>query len=790
MTLYMRLFRACSTSTTLTQIHGHLIVTGLYMDPLASTKLIESYAQMGPFESSRLVFDHFQNPDSFMWGVIVKCHVWNGFFQESISLYHRMIYKSAQISSFIYPSVLRACSAIGDFAFGQKVHGRIIKSGFVSDFVTDTSLLNMYGEMGRLDSARKVFDYMSVRDVVSWSSIISSYVQNGRASEGLHIFGQMMMESSEIDEVTMLSAAEACGELGLWRLARSLHGFVLRRNIQIVGALGTSLVAMYGKCGDMCSSEGLFTQAAFKNTSLWTAMISCYHQNGCYHEALRTFVEMQGSNVEPNAVTLMSTVCSCSRLGRLKEGKSIHGFVIRTAVDTENDLMGPALIDLYANCGKLKECHKVFEVTQDRRVVSWNLLISNYAREGMTIEAIKLFKQMLVEGIQPDSFTLSSVISACGDIGFSLLGCQIHGSILKTGFSSEFVQNSLIDMYCKCGLLGSAHMTFDDAKQRGVVTWNTLITGLLQNGKSEEAMALFSEMYAYALEMDEVTFLSAIQACSNLGYIRKGKWIHHKMITSGMRKDMYIDTALIDMYAKCGELQIARKVFDSMLERSVVSWSTLLGAYGMHGQVDAAILVFKEMVESGIRPNTITFMNILSACSHAGNLEEGKKFFNSMRNDFGIEPNSEHYACLVDLLSRAGDLNGAYSVILSMPSPVDASIWAALVNGCRIHQRMDVINSIRESLLNIRTDDTGYYTLLSNLYAGGGEWGKFRMIRSTMKRKGLEKVQGCSMIEIDKKIHKFGANDKSHLQIKGCNLLANFLSSGLSKIVELDASVI
>ncbi|KAL3511074.1 hypothetical protein ACH5RR_030475 [Cinchona calisaya] len=790
MTLYMQLFRACTNSRALGQIHGHLTVTGLIKDPLASTKLMESYAQMGPFESSRLVFYHFSNPDSFMWAVIIKCHVWNGFFQESIGLYQNMLLKLTQLSSFIFPSVLRACSGIGDLGFGQKVHGRIIKSGFESDFIIETSLLNVYGEMGCLSSARKVFDNMSVRDVVSWSSIISSYVQNGQASEGLDIFGKMVMKGVEVDEVTMLSAAEACGELGWWRHARSLHGFVLRRDIQVDGALGTSFVAMYGKCGDLGSSQGLFAGAVQKNTSLWTAMISCYHQNGCYPEALRTFIEMQGSEVEPNAVTLMCVLCSCTRFGLLREGQSVHGFVIRTAIGPENDLLGPALVDLYANCGKIRDCHNVFNATEEKRVVSWNLLISSYAREGMNREALMLFKQMLEQGNVPDSFTLASVISACVNIGVAQLGCQIHSRVLKTGSSNEFVQNSLIDMYSKCGLIDSAYMIFDDTKQRGVVTWNTIITGLSQNGKSEEAIALFSEIYSNELEMDEVTFLSAIQACSNLGYIRKGKWIHHKLITCGMRKDMYVDTALIDMYAKCGDIHMAQRVFDSMLEKNVVSWSTLVGAYGMHGQVDEAILVFSKMVESGTRPNSITFMNILSACSHACYLEEGKKFFNSMRNDFGIEPNPEHYACLVDLLSRAGDLSGAYDVILSMPSPVDASIWGALVNGCRIHQRMDFIKSIKENLAKVCTDDTGYYTLLSNLFAEGGEWDEFMIMRATMKRVGLEKVQGYSMIEIDKKAHKFGANDKSHLQTKDiCNMVDNFLSSDLSNIVELDASV-
>ncbi|CAI9096510.1 OLC1v1032675C1 [Oldenlandia corymbosa var. corymbosa] len=754
MTQYMRLFRACTTSRTLTKIHGHLIVTGLHRDPLAATKLIESYAQFGPFVSSRIVFDNFPNPDSFMWGVIIKCHVWNGFFDDSICLYHDMLFELKEQSRFIFPPVLKACSAIGELGLGEKVHGTIIKSLFESDFVIETSLLNMYGDMGCLDSARKIFDNMPVRDVVSLSSIISSYVKNGQVSEGLDFFGEMVKEVSELDEVTMLSVSEACGEMGFWREGKSLHGFVIRRNISIDGALGTSLVAMYAKCGDLNSSEGIFAQAADRSTSLWTAMISCYHQNGWYQEALRSFLKMQSCDVEPNAVTLMCVILSCARLSKLNEGKSVHAFGIKNAVEQPgNDLLGPALVDLYASCGKFRECHRVFDSTEDRLVLLWNMLISSYTREGMMNEASKLFKQMLAQQSLPDSFTLASILSACGELGFSELGCQIHSYALKLGISTEFVQNSLIAMYCKGELFDSAHRVFSMTKQKGIVAWNAIISGLAQNGRSKEALAFFNEMHSNAIEMNDITFLSAIQACSNLGYIEDGKWIHHKLITNGVRNDLYIDTALVDLYAKCGDLQMAQRVFDTMFERSVVSWSILIGAYAVHGQADVAISFFWKMIGSGTRPNEIIFMNILSACRHAGYLEAGKSFFKSMINDFGIEPNFEHYACLVDLLSRAGDLHGAYEIITSMPSPVDASVWGAFINGCRIHQRMDIIESMKENLVNMHTDDTGYHTLLSNLYAEGGEWNEFNTMRSNMTKKGLQKVQGQSMIKI-------GADDK------------------------------
>ncbi|KAM1170479.1 hypothetical protein FF2_020756 [Malus domestica] len=765
MTLYMPLFRSCTVPRTLAQLHAHLVVSGLHRDPQASTKLIESYAQMGSLQSSTHVFKTFPNPDSFMCGVLMKCFVWNHCFQEAILLYHEMLHRENCMNRFIFPSVLRACSGFGDLGVGGKVHGRIIKSGFDSDAVVETSLLGLYGELGNLGDARKVFDAMPVRDVVSWSSIISCSVENGEASEGLDMFRWMVFEGVELDSVTMLCVAEACGELALLREARSVHGHVVRRGIKTDGPLDNSLISMYSKCGDLQSAKTIFGSVTHWDTASWTAMISCYNQTGSFLEALDAFVEMQESKVQPNSVTLMCVLRSCIRLGLHREGSSVHCFAIRNGVDPDLDFLGSALFELYSEIGGLSYCQKVINTIGGRNVVSWNTIILGHCQKGLLREALVLFVQMQTHGLMPDSFSMSSALSACGKVRSLELGHQIHGHIIKRGYLDEFVLNSLIDMYSKCGFVDSAYMIFDKIKHLGLVTWNAMISGFSQNGNPVMAISLFDEMYLNCHEINEVTILSIIQACSELGYLEKGKWVHHKLIILGIRKDLFTDTALTDMYAKCGDLRSAQGVFDMMEERSVVSWSVMIAGYGMHGRINAATSLFDHMVETGVQPNEIIFMNILSACSHAGAVKRGRFYFRSMR-DFGVEPTAEHFACIVDLLSRAGDLNGAYEIIKSMPTPVDASIWGALLNGCRIHQRMDMIESIKRDVLDISTDDTGYYTLFSNIYAEGGNWDEFGNVRLMMKGIGLRKVPGYSIIELDKQVHRFGAGDTPLPQMK------------------------
>ncbi|KAE8678372.1 hypothetical protein F3Y22_tig00111427pilonHSYRG00624 [Hibiscus syriacus] len=367
---------------------------------------------------------------------------------------------------FIFPSILRACSGFGDLVIGEMVHGAIVKNGFAKDSVIQSSLLSVYGEMEFLSYAKKMFDEMTVRDLASWSSIILSYVENGKSNEGLEIIRLMVLECIRPDSVTMLSVAEAGGVLGFLILARSIHGYIVRRNIESYGSLTTSLVAMYSKCGDLMQTRGLM----------------------------------------------------------------------------------------------------------------------------------------------PDAFSLASSLSACADGGFLLFGDQIHVHIIKRGLFNEFVENLLIDMYSKCGFAELAYMVFDEIKEISVVTWNSMICVFHQNGNSVEAINLIDQM-----------------------------------------KDLYIDTALTDMYAKCGDLLTAQRVFNSMPEKSVVSWTVTISGYGAHGRVNDAISLFNQMMESGVRTHQIIFMNILSAFSHAGSMEDGKFYFNLMR-DFAVEPNSEHYTCMVDLL--------------------------------------------------------------------------------------------------------------------------------------------
>ncbi|KAJ6322360.1 hypothetical protein OIU77_012258 [Salix suchowensis] len=442
MTRYMPLFRSCKTLRQLNELHAHVLVTNLFNTAQASTKLIESYAQMGSIKSSTHVFETYQNPDSFMWGVLIKCHVWSHAFEEAISLYNRMLCNVAQISSFVFPSVLRACASFGDMFTGC------------------------------LTDARKVFDDIPVRDLVSWSSIISCYVDKGEANEALELFRLSLHERVKLDWVIMLSVTEACSKLGILKLAKSIHGYIVRRRVDTCEALDNSLIEMYSSCDDLFSAERIFVNMANRTFISWTSMIYCYNRSDRFKEAFEIFVKMLDLKVEPNVITIMGVLKSCSGLSWLREGKLIHCYALKKGMTFQDDCLGPVLIELYAGCGKLGYCEKALHATGERNVVSWNTLISINVRQG--------------------------------------LGRQIHGYAIKRCILGEFVENALIGMYSRCGFSDSAYMIFNDIKQKSSVAWNSIISG----------------------------FVQSVQACADMVYLEKGKWLHHKLILYGIENDI------------------------------------------------------------------------------------------------------------------------------------------------------------------------------------------------------------------------------------------------------------
>ncbi|OVA05584.1 Pentatricopeptide repeat [Macleaya cordata] len=409
--------------------------------------------------------------------------------------------------------------------------------------------------------------------------------------------------------------------------------------------------------------------------------------------------------------------------------------------------------------------HKIFSQIQNPNIFTWNTMIRGYAESENPNPAIQLHHQMHISSIEPDTHTYPFLLKAIAKLMAVREGEMIHCVAIRNGFESlVFVQNTLVHMYAACGLAENAHKLFDLMSDRNLVTWNSVINGFAVNGRPNEALTLFREMNLAGVEPDGFTMVSLLTACAELGALDLGRRAHVYMFKVGLNGNLHAGNALIDLYAKCGTIWEAHKVFDEMLLRSVVSWTSLIVGLAVNGFGKEALELFGELEREGLVPSEISFVGVLYACSHCGMVDKGFEYFKRMREDYGILPKIEHYGCLVDLLGRAGLVQEAHKFIQNMPLEPNAVIWRILLGACMIHGNLALGEVTRAELLRLEPKHCGDYVLLSNLYASEGRWSDVQKVRRTMLRKGVRKSPGHSLVELRNCVHEFVMGDKSHPQ--------------------------
>jgi pentatricopeptide repeat protein len=481
-------------------------------------------------------------------------------------------------------------------------------------------------------------------------------------------------------------------------------------------------------------------------------------------EALVLFHQMQLANVMPDSVTIVSVLSACSFFRDIEQGKQIHAYITKSGVDSDV-FVETALLDMYAKCSNLDIANQFFEKMSEKDVVTWNAMLAGYAKSGHANEALKLFNQMQLSEATPNSVTMVNVLSACAHLGALHQGTGFHSYIIKRGFEYDIVVGTaLVDMYAKCRTIDIAQQVFEMMSKRNVVSWSAMIAGYAQNEHANDALVLFNEMQLADVKPNSVTMVSVLSACAQLAAPQQGKWIHGYIIRCGFQSDLSVENSLLDMYAKCGRIDIARKLFDKMSKRDVISWNAMITGYGMHGHGEDALGLFNQMQQRSIKPNHVTFVSILSACSHTGLVELGWQYFNCMSREYHIIPNTKHYACMVDLLGRAGQLDEAHELIKGMPLESDIGVWGALLGACRIHDNTQLGEYVAKQLYDLEPENAGYYVLISNIYAAAGRWDDVAKVRDLMNVKGLKKTPGYSLIEVKNKVHTFLVGDRSHPQ--------------------------
>lgn len=412
---------------------------------------------------------------------------------------------------------------------------------------------------------------------------------------------------------------------------------------------------------------------------------------------------------------------------------------------------------------KVDSVRKVFDLMPKRDIVSWNTVIAGNAQNGMYEEALAMVKDMGNANLKPDSFTLSSVLPVFAEYVDVIKGKEIHGYAIRHGFDADvFVGSSLIDMYANCNRIKDSLRVFNLLPKRDAISWNSIIAGCVQNSMFDEGLIFFRQMLMGKIKPVPVSFSSTIPACAHLTTLHLGKQLHGYIIRGGFEDNVFVASSLVDMYAKCGNIRIARWIFDKMEQHDMVSWTAMIMGYALHGHAPDAFSSFEQMEGEAVKPNYVSFMAVLTACSHAGLVDKAWKYFNSMTKKYDIAPGIEHYAAVADVLGRAGRLEEAYQFISSMHIEPTGSVWLTLLAACRVHKNVELAEKVADKIFTVDPENMGAYVLLSNVYSAAKRWKDAVKVRTCMRDKGLKKKPACSWVEVKNKVHAFVAEDKSH----------------------------
>ncbi|KAM3231799.1 pentatricopeptide repeat-containing protein, chloroplastic [Capsicum annuum] len=542
----------------------------------------------------------------------------------------------------------------------------------------------------------------------------------------------------------------------------------------------------------------VFDQIPQPNLFSWNAVIRAYSSSPDPMQSILMFVNMICDGCEfPSKFTYPFVFKASAKMKAFRFGRGLHGMVVKGKRVGFDVFVCNSLIHFYADCGCLDSAYLFFESMQTRDVVSWNTMILGFVEGGCVDEALKMFDRMGEENVRPNDVTMMAVSSACGKKMDLEFGRWVHTFIERNGIKESLIlDNAILDMYVKCGSTEDAERLFDKMGDKDVFSWTTMLVGYAragnfvaarsvlntmpsqdiaawnalisayeQSGKPKEALAVFNELQLHKkAEPDEVTLVCALSACAQLGAIDLGRWIHVYMKKLGIKLNCHLTTALIDMYSKCGDVEKALAIFDSVNIRDVFVWSAMVAGLAMHGRGEEAISLFLKMQEHKVKPNSVTLINVLCACSHSGLVEEGRAIFNQMVNAYGIVPGVKHYACLVDILGRAGELEEAEELINNMPVTPGSTVWGALLGACRLHGNLELAEQACNRLLELEPENHGAYVTLSNIYAKSGKWDEVSMLRKHMRECGLKKEPGCSSIEVNSVVHQFLVGDTAHPQ--------------------------
>ncbi|VFQ85316.1 unnamed protein product [Cuscuta campestris] len=748
------------------QLYDKMLQFGVVPDQVTSITIINAYSRLGRLNEAHEFFSKIPRPNVVAWNVMISGHAKKGLELDALHMFANMRKSGIKPTRSTFGSVLSAIAGLGALEFGSLVHAEAIKLGLTDNVYVGSSLVNFYAKCEEVASAKKIFDALDEKNTILWNSMLGGYCQNGYPDEVIKLLKVMEQCGFQPDEYTYTSILSALASLESLEAGRQLHCLIIKKDLVANLCIGNALVDMYAKCGALTDSSKQFEQLKIRDNVSWNTIIAGYAQKGEEGNALDMFRQMNSSGVFPNEVALSSILSACASILALEQGEQFHCMAVKLGLETSL-YTASSLIDMYSKCGDIRAARDVLSQMPCPSVVSLNAMIAGYAKNDLG-EAINLTNEMRVIGLKPSTITFASLLDACDDPQRAYLGKQIHCLVLKNGLRcyEDLLGVSLIGMYMNVREKADARRLFlEFPSPKSKIIWTALISGYNHIDCNAEALQCFQEMRNSNVMPDQATFASILKASAVSSSLPDGRKIHSLVFRTGFDSDELISAALIDMYAKCGEVYSSVQVFNNMVTKNdVVSWNSMIVGLAKNGFAGEALKIFSEMKQLGgsCFPDDVTFLGILTACSHAGWVSEGREVYHEMVNHYNIKPRADHCACMVDLYGRWGYLQEAELFIDQLKFEPDPKVWATLLGACRLHGDETRGKRAAEKLIQSEPHNSAPYVLLSNIYAASGNWREVNSLRREMREKGVKKLPGCSWIVVGEESNLFIAGDEAH----------------------------
>ncbi|CAN7139644.1 unnamed protein product [Brassica rapa subsp. narinosa] len=754
-------FGKSTTSRIGSHIHCPVIKLSLLDNLNLWNNLLGLYLKTDEILNARKLFDEMPQRTVFAWTVMISSYTKGQELASALSLFEEMLASGTVPNEFTFSSVLRSCAGLRDLNYGAKVHGSVIKTGFLGNSVIGSSLTDMYSKCGKLEEARELFSSCkNGADTISWTMMISSLVEARKWKEALEFYSEMVEAGVPPNEFTFVKLLGASSFLGL-EFGKVIHSSVIVHGVLLNVVLKTSLVEFYSRFAEMDDSVRVLNSIGEQDVFLWTSVVSGFARNLRAKEAVGTFLQMRGLGLQPDNFTYTAMLSLCSSVQSFDLGKQIHSLTIKVGLEDNTDV-GNALLDMYMKCSASEvEALRVFRAMISPNVVSWTTLLLGLVDHGFEQDCFGVLMEMVRLGIEPNVVTLSGVLRACTKLKSVRRVLEIHGYLQRRHVDGEIiVGNSLVDAYASSDKVADAWNVAKSMGKRDTITYTSLVTRFNELAKHEMALSVINHMHGDGIRPDQFSLPGFISASANLGALETGKHLHCYSVKSGYSSSsVSVSNSLIDMYAKCGSLEDAKKVFEEIATPDAVSWNGLVSGLASNGCISSALSAFEEMRMKGTEPDSVTFLILLSACSSGRLTEMGLEYFRSMEETHNIKPQIEHYVHLVDILGRAGRLEEATGVLETMPLRPNALIFKTLLRACRYHGNLSLGEDMANKGLALAPSDPAFYILLADLYEESGKQELAQKTRSLMSQKGLSKKLGKSSVEVQGKVHRFFSED-------------------------------